>query len=261
MPSRPSLRCEQFDETPRRSFAQRLCERIFEGASIAAFGRPHASGAAGRDASAPIRARPARRVRSAALRLARPCAYGFASAQLAREQHHLPRQRLADRAGQPLGAAGARHQAELDLRLPQARVVGDDQQIAAHRELKPPPSARPRTAAIERNADVPEPVPSARSGPRRRELGDIAAGGERARVAGDDHGRACAPSAVERVERIAERAHERVRERVEPLRRTIEPQQRDPLARTFDQRSSLIGSGVPAVDRRASPCRPRRARS
>ena len=52
--------------------------------------------------------------------------------------------RRADESGQPLRAARARDDAEQDLGLPDARVVGGDAQIARHRELE---AAAERVAA------------------------------------------------------------------------------------------------------------------
>jgi hypothetical protein len=49
------------------------------------------------------------------------------------EEHRAPE---ADEAGQPLRAAAAGDQAELDLRLPELRVLGGDADVAAHRQLE-----------------------------------------------------------------------------------------------------------------------------
>ena len=52
------------------------------------------------------------------------------------EQAQLQRRRAAGQAQQPLGAAEARDQAEVDFRLADLRRVGRDAQVAAHRELQ-----------------------------------------------------------------------------------------------------------------------------
>ena len=50
-------------------------------------------------------------------------------------QDHVHRQRLADGAGEPLGAAGAGHDADVDLRLPDLRGLGCDDDVALHHQL------------------------------------------------------------------------------------------------------------------------------
>ena len=49
---------------------------------------------------------------------------------------HLERPRHADQAGQPLGAAAARQDAELDLGQAQPRVPVGDSEVAGHRHLE-----------------------------------------------------------------------------------------------------------------------------
>jgi hypothetical protein len=48
---------------------------------------------------------------------------------------HLHRLRLADEARQALRAAGAGHDADLDLGLAEARLVGGEDEVAHHRQL------------------------------------------------------------------------------------------------------------------------------
>ena len=59
-------------------------------------------------------------------------ALGFSGVHHAAGQAHVHRLGLADQAGQPLRAAGARHDAELDLRLAELGGVGGDDEVAHH---------------------------------------------------------------------------------------------------------------------------------
>ena len=62
-------------------------------------------------------------------------ALGLGRIHHAAGQDQIHRLGLADRAGQPLRAADARDDAELDLRLAELGVVGGDDDVALHREL------------------------------------------------------------------------------------------------------------------------------
>ena len=104
--------------------------------------------------------------------------------------HHLERHRHADEARQPLRAAGAGQQPEVDLRQPELRPTARPRGSGAHSATsRPPPSAVPWIAAItgfgrilHHRLDVEQ------AGALRRpaELGDVGAGDERATVADHD---------------------------------------------------------------------------
>ena len=134
-------------------------------------------------------------IRSAAgtTRLTRPDALGLRRVHHAAGQAHLHRLGLADEAGQPLRAAGARHDAELDLGLAELGGVGGDDEVAHHGELA---AAAEREAGDRRDRRL----AAARDAvPGRDEvllvglhvglglhLLDVGAGGERLLAAGDD---------------------------------------------------------------------------
>ena len=77
----------------------------------------------------------ARRSASGTTRATRPGALGLLGAHHAAGQAHLHGLGLADEPGQALGAAHARHDAELDLGLAELGVVGRDDEVAHHGEL------------------------------------------------------------------------------------------------------------------------------
>ena len=76
-------------------------------------------------------------------------------------EDQLHRPGLADRPRQPLGPAGAGHDAELDLGLAELGVLAGDDQVAAHRQLA---AAAEREAADRGDQRRPD---RARSAPRR----------------------------------------------------------------------------------------------
>ncbi len=136
------------------------------------------------------------------------------------EEHRAAR---ADEARQPLCAAAARDQPELDLGLAERRVVGADADVAAHRELEPAAEAEAADRGDERRPrrvhpvaelldparraalGVPPPTPLA----QRRELLDVRAGDERPLARAAQHDRADAVVGVERVDLRLELLEER----------------------------------------------------
>ena len=130
----------------------------------------------------------------------------------------------ADRPGQPLGAAGAGHHPDPDLRLAELGVVAGDDQVAGHRQLAAAAEGEAADRGDEREPDRPDPVPGRRSGPRRGgarglvgELDDVGAGRE-GPVAGageDDDPRPTV--AVELLERVGQLGEEREAQRVAGL--------------------------------------------
>ena len=68
-------------------------------------------------------------------RATRPAALGLRGVHHAAGQAQLHRLGLADGAGQPLRAADARHDAELDLGLAELGRVGGEDDVAHHGEL------------------------------------------------------------------------------------------------------------------------------
>jgi hypothetical protein len=78
----------------------------------------------------------------------RPRALGLLGVHHAAGQAHLHGLGLADHAGEALRAAGARHDAELDLGLAEARRVGGDDDVAHHGELAAAAERKPATAAM-----------------------------------------------------------------------------------------------------------------
>ena len=116
-----------------------------------------------------------------------------------RRVHHPPgedqvhRLRLADGAGQALGAADARNDAELDLRLAELRGVGGDDDVALHGELAAAAERKARDRRNHRLAGMGEAVPGGGEVPHERvhvglarHLLDVGAGGERLLRPGDD---------------------------------------------------------------------------
>ena len=82
---------------------------------------------------------------------------------------------MPDEPRQPLRAAAAGDQAELDLRLSELRVVGDDADVAAHRELEPAAEAEAVDRGDERRAGRVHAVPELLDPARRASLGAAAA--------------------------------------------------------------------------------------
>ena len=77
-------------------------------------------------------------------------------------QAHLHRLGLADEAGEPLRAAGARHDAELDLGLAELRRVGGEDEVAHHGELAAAAEREARHRRDHRLAGLGRRSPSAR---------------------------------------------------------------------------------------------------
>ena len=102
---------------------------------------------------------------------------------------HLERPRYADQAGQALGAAAARQDAELDFRQAETRRCVRDAEVASHRHLQ---TAAQRGAVDGRHERLGRPLDHAPDLVRVRrqawlaELADIGAGDERS-AAADDH--------------------------------------------------------------------------
>ena len=93
-------------------------------------------------------------------RVTSPCASASRAVHVPPGQDQLHRLGLADRPCQPLRAAGAGHDPELDLRLAELRVLAGDDHVARHRELA---AAAERDAADrrdERLADPLDPLPA-----------------------------------------------------------------------------------------------------
>ena len=145
---------------------------------------------------------------------------------------------LADRVRQPLRAADAGNDAELDLRLAEFGIVGGDDEIALHGKL----AAAAEREAGDRGDDrlarcrglMPVGAKIAEEHLGKILVGhflDIGAGGESFFRSGDDHAADIAVG-LERSDGPAELAHQRAVERIERLR-PIEPDETDPAAR-FD---------------------------
>src|SRR5665213_4474079 len=107
------------------------------------------------------------------------------------------------------------------------RVVGDDHQVARHRELE---SAAERDAAHrrdDRQPGRPPTIPFFEPRTFGRDLGDIGPGREGPVVAGE-HDRARDAVGIQPLQRLGELLRERVRERVQYLR-AVQPNERDVL--------------------------------
>ena len=121
----------------------------------------------------------------------------------------------------------SRDEPELDLRLSELRVVGDDADVAAHRELEPSAEAEPVDRRDERRARRVHPVPELLDPARRaalvrirgglaqrRELLDVRPRDEGSLARADEHDRTDAVVGVEAVDLGFELVEERRRERV-----------------------------------------------
>ena len=123
-------------------------------------------------------------------------------------QDQLHRAGLADRPGQALGAAGAGHDPEPDLRLAEARVVAGHDHVAGHRQLAAAAKGEAADRGDERQPDGGDAVPGvepATGGQRRRrlrfELTDVGPGRERPIARAGDDDRPAGRVGVERLER------------------------------------------------------------
>ena len=86
-------------------------------------------------------------------------ALGLGRVHHAAGEDQVHRLGLADRARQPLRAADARDDAELDLGLAEFRVVGGDDEIALHRELAAAAERKARDRRDHRLARARDAVP------------------------------------------------------------------------------------------------------
>ena len=134
---------------------------------------------------------------------------------------------MADEARQPLRAAAAGDQAELDLGLPELGVLRRDPDVAGHRQLEPAAQAVAVDRGDDRCAAGVHPRgqlldPARRTGlgrlldrfAHRRELGDVGAGDERLLALAADHDRARLVRAVELVVGLLQLLEQSRRERV-----------------------------------------------
>ena len=134
-------------------------------------------------------------------------ALGFLRVHHAAGQDQVHRFGLADRAGQPLRAADAGNDAELDFRLAELRVVGGDDEVALHGEFAAAAERKARDRGDHRLARRGGAIPvrgeiaeeSIGEGLVRHLL-DVGAGGESLVRAGDDDA-ADIGVGLERVER------------------------------------------------------------
>ena len=162
---------------------------------------------------------------------------GFVGPDRPSGQHELHGPRGADRPGQPLGAAAAGDDPELDLGLPEDRVAPRDDHVARHGELaatsqRVAPHGRDRGRRHGRHA-VPAAEPLGGGERRRRllrELADVRAGGEGARSGPRDHD---GPDVRVRVERLHDPAQVREEREAQGVERPGPGQrdERDPLER------------------------------
>ena len=147
-------------------------------------------------------------------------------------EEHLERDPAREETGEPLGAAGAGEEAELDLGDAEARVVGRHPEVAREGELEPAAERGAVDRGDRRLRVLLEPVEDV--GERAHEpreaggavepgqLADVGAGAERPPLAGD-HERAHAVVGLEVDQRGVERGEGVGADRVE----TIGPAQRD----------------------------------
>ena len=177
-------------------------------------------------------------------------ALGLGRIHHAAGQDQVHRLGLADRARQPLRAADAGNDAELDLGLAELRVVGGDDDVAHHRELAAAAEREARDRRDHRLAHPRDAIPVRREVALEdvdvglvRHLLDVGAGRERLLGAGDDHA-ADLLVGLERVDRGGQFGVELGVERVERLR-PVEADDADP-ALGFDDDGFVAHAGVPA---------------
>ena len=164
-----------------------------------------------------------------------PRALGFLGIHHAPGEDEVHRLRLADRMREPLRAADAGNDAELDFRLSEFGVIGGDDEIALQGKLAAAAEREARDRGDHRLARRRDAVPSRgeiaekRVGERLvRHLFDVGAGGERLVRAGDDDAADIAVG-LEAVDGASEFAHQRAVERIE-RGRPVEPNESDPAA-------------------------------
>ena len=124
-------------------------------------------------------------------------AFGLGRVHHPRGQDHVHRLRLADRAGQPLSAAGAGQHAQVDLGLTELRGVGGEDEVAHHRQLAAAAQGKARDGGDHRLLHAQHGLPAPADEVVERGLGmravlhllDIGTGSEGALVSGQ-HDRA-----------------------------------------------------------------------
>ena len=169
----------------------------------------------------------------------RPGALGFGGVHHAAGEDQVHRLGLADRARQPLRAADAGNDAELDLGLAELRGVGGDDDVALHDQLAAAAERKARDRRDHRLARIRGRVPGGGEVAHERvdrglvrHLLDVGAGGEGLLRAGDQDA-ADAVVGVEGGDRLRQLGIERGVERVERLR-PVEPDDAD-AALGFDE--------------------------
>ena len=174
-------------------------------------------------------------------------------------KRHFHRLRLADEAGQPLRAAGAGDDAELDLGLAEFGGVGGEDEIAHHREFAAAAEREARHRGDDRLAQ-PRDVLPARDEVLEEDIGealvlhllDVGAGGEGLLRAGQ-HDRADRPRSPSNASSAALSSSISARvERVERLR-PIEPDQPDPAMRLDEDVGVCHPARLPESARRRPP--------
>ena len=177
-------------------------------------------------------------------------------------QVHLERLGLAHQPRQPLRAAEAGDDPEVDLRLAERRRLGREPEVARHRQLTAAAEgdavdrrdrgrARRLHLAQHRVAAVQQ--ARAGGGVHLRELLDVGAGGEREDVRGRDHHRADLGARVAVLPQLAELGDHLRAERVG--RRPVEPHDRDLAARLQQHGLLLVEVARRAAGRGRSPGR------
>ena len=179
------------------------------------------------------------RLAAGTTRATRPAALGLRGIHHAAGEDEVHGLGLADRVGEPLRAADAGNDAELDLRLAEFGVVGGDDEIALHGQLAAAAERKARHRGDDRLARrrrlMPVRAKIAEEGLGKILVGhffDVGAGGKCLVRSGDDHA-ADICVGLECSDGLAELAHQRAVERIERLR-AIEPNEADPAAR-FDE--------------------------
>ncbi len=144
------------------------------------------------------------------MRATRPARSASCGVHHAAGQDQVHRLRLADRVRQPLRAADAGNDAELDFRLAEFGVVGGDDEIALHGKLAAAAERKAGDRGNDRLARLRDAVPGRREIAEEdvgeflvRHLLDVGAGRKRLLRAGDDHAADIAVG-LERIDRRAQ---------------------------------------------------------
>jgi hypothetical protein len=162
-----------------------------------------------------------------------PGALGLLCIDQTAGEHHVHGLALAHRARQPLRATGAGQDADLDLGLAKARVLGSDDEVAHHRQLAATTECKAGHRGDHRFAHLANAFPVAGDEAtlvhihesQLRHRRDVGAGGKGFVAAGDDDA-ADTVVAIGRAQRSAEFIHQRVVECVQ-LFRPVQCQQCD----------------------------------